>query len=124
MTVGRRAQGMTIGSKSRPLVELSKGRGSPDHWVKPRAVPSSRRFMPSCAHAVPKAYEVVIPGHCTPVPVPKRALKVITVPAAQGLRVPLCIRPAGGRLDLSGRDTGPAEDVGSMELEVAHVLPG
>jgi hypothetical protein len=73
MTIGRRAPGLTIGSKSRPLVELSKGRGSPDHWVKPRAVPSSRRFMPSCAHAVPKAYEVVIPDQCIPVPVPKRA---------------------------------------------------
>jgi hypothetical protein len=124
MTVGRRARGLTIGSKPRPLVELSKGRGSPDHWVKPRAVPSSRRFMPSCAHAVPKEYEVVIPDHCIPVPVPKRALNVTAGPAAQVLRVALCIRPAAGWLDLSGRNTGPAEDVGSMELEVAHVLPG
>jgi hypothetical protein len=104
------------------LVELSKGRGSPDHWVKPRAVPSSRRFMPSCAHAVPKACEVVIPDHC--IPVPKRALNVTAGPAAQVLRAPLCIRLAAGWLDLSGRNTGPAEDVGSMELEVAHVLPG
>jgi hypothetical protein len=73
MTIGRRAPGLTIGSKSRPLVNAAKGRGSPDHWVNLPAVPSWHRFMPFCAHAVPKPSDEAIPDHWTPVPVPKRA---------------------------------------------------
>lgn len=70
---------------------------APTIGFKSSAVPSRRRLMPSCAHAVPKPCDEAFSDHCTPVPVPYRAQSMIIDPATRALRA-TSVCQEGGRL--------------------------